>query len=206
LRNKSLNNDKTNVKLWISKCHSFTNSLDIIGNPMAILKTILTAFILQICLITHGQDTTGLKLVSYDTLQLSLHATKVLAYKVGNIAFLMDYGKAKELLTSQAKHGLLKELAKQQLDSAEKQIKNSDTAFLNNAVFAKWKWAPFDRLICQQLHSESCIIMDEQGKIYSKVIRMHFFVWPDKFIQWTGWRYFVPGAYNYFYECIETMS
>jgi hypothetical protein len=194
------------MKLQNNQCSHFANTFSVIGNHMAILKTILTAFVLQICLITHGQDTIGLKLVSYDTLQLSLNASKVLAYRVGSITFLMDYGEAKELLTSQAKHGLLKELAKRQLDSAEKQMKSSDTAFLNNAVFAKWKWAPFDQLICQQLNSKSCIIMDEQGKIYSNVIRMHFFVWPEKYIQWTGWRYFMPGAYNYFYECTESMS
>ena len=176
------------------------------GNRMAIIKTILTAFVLQICFITQGQDTTNLKAVSYDTLQLSLNVSKVLAYKAGDIVILMDYHKAKELLTSQAKHGLFKELAKQQLDSAEKQMKTGDTAFLNDAVLAKWKWAAFDRLICKLLNSKSCIIMDEQGRIYNKIIRMHGVAWQEKYIQWTGWRYFLPGAFKYFYEYTESMS
>jgi hypothetical protein len=137
LNNKSLFNDKAKVRLKKHDIHSFTNAWAVMGNPMAIIKTILTVFVLQIYFITYGQNTTGLKLVSYDTLQLSLSTSKVLAYRAGNIAFLMDYRKAKEMLTSQAKHGLLKELAKQQLDSAEKQMKHSDIAFLNNAVFAK---------------------------------------------------------------------
>ncbi|NTS43927.1 hypothetical protein HRG84_23810 [Flavisolibacter sp. BT320] len=173
---------------------------------MTTFKTILTAFVLTTCMVVQGQDTSGLKLVSYDTLQLSLTASKVLAYKSGSVIFLMDYRKAKELLASQAKRGLLKELAKQQLDSAEKQITKSDTAYLHDAVFAKWKWGPFDQLLCELLNSKSCIIEDEQGRLYRKVIRMHGYVWPDKYIQWTGWRYFVPGAFKYFYECTQSES
>ena len=176
------------------------------GNHMTTFKTILTAFVLTICLVVQGQDTSGLKLVSYDTLQLSLTESKVLAYQTGVVVFLIDYKKAKALLASQAKHGLLKELAKQQLDSAEKQITKSDTAYLHDAVFAKWKWAPFDQLLCELLNSKSCIIEDEQGRIYRTIIRMHGFVWPDKYIQWTGWRYFIPGTFKYFYECTESGS
>lgn len=118
----------------------------------------------------------------------------------------MDYSKAKELLASQAKHGLLKELAKQQFDSAEKQIVESDTAYLHDAVFAKCKWSPFDQLLCEVLNSKSCIIADEQGRLYRKIVKMHGFEWPDKYIQWTGWRYFIPGAFHYFYECTESES
>ncbi|MGN6399083.1 MAG: hypothetical protein ACTHMD_01435 [Flavisolibacter sp.] len=171
---------------------------------MNTFKTILTALVLTTCLVVQGQDTSSLKLVSFDTLQLSLTASKVLAYKTGSFVFLMDYNKAKELLASQAKHGLLKELAKQQLDSAEQQIRKSDAAYLQDAVFVKWKWAPFDQLLCELLSSKSCIIKDEQGTLYNTLIRMHGYVWPDKYIQWTGWRYFIPGAFKYFYECTES--
>lgn len=173
---------------------------------MTTFKSILSAFVLQTCLIAEGQDTTGLKLVSYDTLQLSLTASKVLVLKTKHVSFLMNYAKAKELLASQAKYGLLKELAKRQLDSIEKQIKNSDTAYLDNAVFTKWKWVPFEQLLCELLNSKSCIIKDEQGRLHSKIIRMHGYVWPGKYIQWTGWRYFLPEEFEYFFECTESES
>lgn len=176
------------------------------GNDMTTHKIILIAFVLTTCMKAQGQDTTGLKQVSFDTLQLSLAASKVLAYKKGDLVFLVEYSKAKELLASQAKYGLLKELAKQQLDSAEKQIVESDTAFLHDAVFAKRKWAPFDQLLCEVLNSKSCIIADEQGRLYRKIVKMHGFVWPGKYIEWTGWRYFIPGAFNYFHECTESES
>ena len=176
------------------------------GNHMTTLKTILTAFVFTTCLVVQGQDTSGLKLVSYDTLQLSLTASKVLAYNKGSVIFLMDYGKAKELLASQAKQGLLKELAKQQLDSVEKQIAKNDTAYLHDVVFTKSGWAPFDQLLCELLNSKSCIIKDEQGGFYRKIIRMRGFVWPDKYIHWTGWRYFIPGTFRYFHKCTESES
>lgn len=173
---------------------------------MTILKTILTALILKTCLLGQAQDTSGLKLVSYDTLQLALSSTKVLAYKIADVVFLMDFVKAKQLLKSQAKYGMLKELAKRQLDSVDIQIERSDTAYLDNAVFAKWMWAPFDQLICELLNTRSCIIEDQRGRLYTKIIRMHGYMWPDRYIEWTGWRYFLPGNFKYFFECTESES
>ena len=176
------------------------------GNRMTIRKVFLTTVVFAAFLSARCQDTTGLKFVSYDTLQLAFTASKVLAYKTGSVTFLMNYEKGKDLLALQAKDGLLKEIAKQQLDNAQKQIKNSDTAYLDNAVFAKWNWAPFDQLLCALLNSKSCIIRDEQGRTFSTIIRMHGFVWPDKTIQWTGWRYFLPGTFKHFHECTESES
>jgi hypothetical protein len=173
---------------------------------MTILKSIITAFFLSTCLIGQSQDTTGLKLVTCDTLQLSLVVPKVLAFKTTDVTFLMDYEKGKQLLAKQAKYGLLKELAKRQLDSVEAQIQRSDTAFLDNSVFSKWQWTPFDQLICELLNSKACIIKDQEGRLHDKIIRIHGYIWPDKIIVWSGWRYFLFGDFKYFFKCTESES
>ena len=170
-----------------------------------ILKVVITVIGLASQL-ANCQDTSGLKFVRYDTLQLSFKATKVVAYKKGDVIFLFDYRKAKNNLTYEAKYGLLKELAKQQLDNIEKQFNQKDTISMDDAVFAKWNWAPFDQVLCDLINSRSCLIKDQQGNIYNRIIRMHGYVWPEKYIQWTGWRYFLPGAFTYFYECTESES
>jgi hypothetical protein len=173
---------------------------------MPIFKTILTGFLLTISILLKGQDTSGLKSVNYDTLELSLNVPKILAYKTGTIIFLIDYAKTKYLLESQIKYGLHKDLAKQQLDSAEKQVIKNDTAYLDETTFTKSNWDPFNQLLCELLNTNSCIIKDENGTLYRKIIRMHGFVWPDKHIQWSGWRYFIPRSFKYFYECTESES
>ena len=173
---------------------------------MNIRKIILGLFALQSCIIGHAQDTSGLTLIRYDTLQLSLTAPKVLAYKTRHVIFLMDFPKAKQLLSVQAKYGLLKELAKHQLENVEKQIKKSDTAFLDDTVFTKWMWVPFNQLLCELLNTKSCIIEDLHGNMYNTIIRMHGDMWGGNYFVWSGWRYFLPKQFEYFFECTESES
>lgn len=152
-------------------------------------------------------DTSGITVLRVDSIQMTqLTATKVVAYEYHETTFLFDYKAVHQQLSTLIKQPYHTGAVKASLQKIEREINNSDTAYLSQATFDQLHWVPFDWFICDQLSSRSCLVKNSKNTLQPLVIKTHVMQWYNGRIGWTGWRYYFPEMTKHFFECTESES
>lgn len=169
----------------------------------------LTLIILWICSATFGyaQQKKDAIIISTDTVyfQSSLSA-KWVAYQYRKVVLLVEFASFREELTRLSNSQYHIGAVKAALKKIDREIAVKDTACFDQAEFDQLNWVPLEWFVCNQLSAGKCKIVDEKQMIHDRIIRQHVILYYNGRIGWTGWRYYLPEADEWFYQCTESES
>ena len=129
-----------------------------------------------------------------------------MAYKYHDVTFLLDFNEFRQELVKLSKGDYHVSLAKIVLAKINTEIEKSDTAHFDQATFDKINWAPLETFLCYHITDGKCLILDSGNVLRNLIIRVYGIMKNDRYIMWTGRRYYLPNISKWFLECTETES
>jgi hypothetical protein len=165
---------------------------------------ILLIFIFGKC---YSRDVKDLYSFKIDSIKLhSFTSKKVIIYKYHDISILFDFNEFKQEFVRLSNRDYNISIVKAALTKINNEISKGDTAHFDQATFDKINWIPLETFLCTQMTEGKCLITDSNNRTHHLIIRVYGIMKNDRYIIWTGWRFYLPQISKWFLECTESES